>query len=53
MQILVNSIYPTRVADALLAKAKAGDSRAADFIIKYGLYRRLLGIKNSLLKPYH
>ena len=45
--ILVNSIYPTRVADALLAKAKAGNSYAADFIIKYGLYRRLLGIKNA------
>ena len=45
--ILVNSIYPTRVADALLAKAKAGNSHAADFIIKYGLYRRLLGIKNA------
>jgi hypothetical protein len=45
--ILVNSIYPTRVADALLAKAKAGNGHAADFIIKYGLYRRLLGIKNA------
>ena len=38
--ILVNSIYPTRVADALLAKAKAGNGDAANFIIKYGLYRR-------------
>ena len=45
--ILVNIIYPTRVADSLLAKAKAGNSHAADFIIKYGLYRRLLGIKNA------
>jgi pimeloyl-ACP methyl ester carboxylesterase len=45
--ILVNSIYPTRVADALLAKAKAGNGPAADFIIKYGLYKRLLGIKNA------
>jgi pimeloyl-ACP methyl ester carboxylesterase len=45
--ILANSIYPTRVADALLAKAKAGNGDAADFIIKYGLYRRLLGIKNA------
>jgi len=45
--ILVNSIYPTRVADALLTKAKAGNGPAADFIIKYGLYRRLLGIKNA------
>ena len=43
--ILVNSIYPTRVADALLAKAKTGNGHAADFIIKYGLYRRLLGLK--------
>ncbi|MDA7600629.1 alpha/beta hydrolase [Gammaproteobacteria bacterium] len=45
--ILVNSIYPTRVADVLLTKAKAGNGPAADFIIKYGLYRRLLGIKNA------
>ena len=45
--ILVNSIYPTRVADALLAKAKTGNGNAADFIIKYGLYRRLLGVKNA------
>ena len=45
--ILANSIYPTRVADALLAKAKAGNGDAADFIIKYGLYRRLLGVKNA------
>ena len=45
--ILANSIYPTRVADALLAKAKAGNGYAADFIIKYGLYRRLLGVKNA------
>jgi pimeloyl-ACP methyl ester carboxylesterase len=45
--ILVNSIYPTRVADALLSKAKAGNGPAADFIIKYGLYKRLLGIKNA------
>ena len=45
--ILVNSIYPTRVADALLAKAKTGNGQAADFIIKYGLHRRLLGLKNA------
>ena len=45
--ILVNSIYPTRVADALIAKAKTGNGQAADFIIKYGLYRRLLGLKNA------
>ena len=45
--ILTNSIYPTRVADALLSKAKAGNGDAADFIIKYGLYRRLLGVKNA------
>ena len=45
--ILVNSIYPTRVADALLAKAKVGNGNAADFIIKYGLHRRLLGLKNA------
>jgi len=45
--ILVNSIYPTRVADALLAKAKAGNGGAANFIIKYGLYKRLLGMRNA------
>ena len=45
--ILVNSIYPTRVADVLLAKAKQSNGDAADFIIKYGLFRRLLGIKNA------
>jgi len=45
--ILVNSIYPTRVSHALLAKAKAGNGHAADFIIKYGLHRRLLGLKNA------
>tara|TARA_B100000287_G_scaffold435527_1_gene504285 strand:+ start:2267 stop:3019 length:753 start_codon:yes stop_codon:yes gene_type:complete len=45
--ILVNSIYPTRVSEALLAKAKKGNGHAADFIIKYGLHRRLLGIKNG------
>ena len=45
--ILANCIYPTRVADALLAKAKASNGGAADFIIKYGLYRRLLGVKNA------
>ena len=45
--LLVNSIYPTRVAEVLLAKAKAGNGHAADFIIKYGLYKRLLGIKNA------
>ena len=45
--ILVNSIYPTKVADALLAKARAGNGDAANFIIKYGLYRRLLGMRNA------
>ena len=45
--ILVNSIYPTRVADALLVKAKAGNGYATDFIIKYGLHRRMLGLKNA------
>ena len=45
--ILVNSIYPTRVADALLAKARAGNGDAANFIIKFGLYRRLLGMRNA------
>ena len=45
--ILVNSIYPTRVAEPLLAKAKVSNGDAADFIIKYGLHKRLLGIKNA------
>ena len=45
--ILVNSIYPTKVADALLAKARAGNGDAANFIIKFGLYRRLLGMRNA------
>ncbi len=45
--ILVNSIYPTRVSDALLAKAESGNGDAANFIIKYGLYRRLLGMRNA------
>lgn len=45
--ILVNSIYPIRVAEPLLAKARASNGDAADFIIKYGLYKRLLGIKNA------
>tara|TARA_B100000900_G_scaffold16677_1_gene13114 strand:+ start:13 stop:741 length:729 start_codon:yes stop_codon:yes gene_type:complete len=45
--ILVNSIYPTRVAEPLLAKARVSNGDAADFIIKYGLYKRLLGIKNA------
>ena len=45
--VLVNSIYPTRVAEPLLAKARVSNGDAADFIIKYGLYKRLLGIKNA------
>ena len=45
--LLLNSIYPTRVSEVLISKAKAGNGHAADFIIKYGLYRRLLGIKNG------
>jgi pimeloyl-ACP methyl ester carboxylesterase len=45
--ILVNSIYPTRVAEPLLTKARVSNGDAADFIIKYGLHKRLLGIKNA------
>ena len=45
--VLVNSIYPTRVAEPLLAKASISNGDAADFIIKYGLHKRLLGIKNA------
>ena len=45
--ILVNSIYPTKVAEPLLAKARVSNGDAADFIIKYGLHKRLLGIKNA------
>ena len=48
--ILVNSIYPTRVAEPLLAKAKLSNGDAADFIIKYGLHKRLLGIKNAFFE---
>ena len=44
--ILLNSIYPTAVSDVLLAKAQASNALAADFIIKYGLHRKLLGMKN-------
>ena len=43
----MNSIYPIRVSDALLDKAKAGNGYAADFIIKFGLYKKLIGMKNS------
>ena len=45
--ILVNSIYPISVAEPLLAKARISNGDAADFIIKYGLHKRLLGIKNA------
>ena len=45
--VLVNSIYPTRVAEPLLTKARVSNGDAADFIIKYGLHKRLLGIKNA------
>ena len=44
--LLLNSIYPTRVSDALIAKAKAGNTYAADFIIKYGLHKKLIGMRN-------
>ena len=44
--ILLNSIYPIRVSDTLIEKAKAGNGYAADFIIKFGLHKRLLGMKN-------
>ena len=44
--LLLNSIYPTRVSEVLISKAKAGNGHAADFIIKYGLHKRLIGMKN-------
>jgi len=44
--LLLNSIYPIRVSDALIEKAKAGNGYAADFIIKFGLYKKLIGMKN-------
>ena len=44
--LLLNSIYPTRVSDPLIEKAKLGNGYAADFIIKFGLYKKLIGIKN-------
>ena len=30
-----------------LLKPRTGNGHAADFIIKYGLYKRLLGLKNA------
>ena len=44
--LLLNSIYPTRVSEVLISKAKAGNGHAADFIIKYGLHKKLIGMKN-------
>ena len=44
--LLLNSIYPIRVSNALIEKAKAGNGYAADFIIKFGLYKQLIGMKN-------
>jgi pimeloyl-ACP methyl ester carboxylesterase len=44
--ILLNSIYPIKVSKFLIEKAKISNSEASSFIIKYGLYKRLIGIKN-------
>ncbi|MDA7796377.1 alpha/beta hydrolase [Gammaproteobacteria bacterium] len=44
--LLLNSIYPIKVSSALIEKAKAGNGHAADFIIKFGLYKKLIGMKN-------
>lgn len=45
--ILLNSIAPMMVSSSLVALAKKGNSFAADFIIKYGLSKNLIGIKNT------
>ena len=44
--IMIGSIYPIRVADSLLNAAKSANSLSADFIIKYGVHKRLIGMKN-------
>ena len=45
--ILVNSIYPTRVADALLAKAKQAMVMLQTLLLNMAFIRRLLGLKNA------
>ena len=45
--ILLNSIAPMMVSSSLIELAKKGNSFAADFIIKYGLTKTLIGIKNT------
>jgi pimeloyl-ACP methyl ester carboxylesterase len=45
--ILLNSIAPMMVSSSLVALANKGNSFAADFIIKYGLSKNLIGIKNT------
>jgi len=44
--ILLNSIAPMMVSSSLVELANKGNSFAADFIIKYGLSKNLIGIKN-------
>lgn len=44
--IMISSIYPIRVLDSLLDAAKSANSMSADFIIKYGVHKRLIGMKN-------
>ena len=44
--VMISSIYPIRVADSLLDAAKSANSMSADFIIKYGVHKRLIGMKN-------
>ena len=44
--ILLNSIYPIKVSKFLIEKAKISNDEASSFIIKYGLYKKLIGIKN-------
>ena len=45
--ILLNSIAPMMVSSSLVELANKGNSFAADFIIKYGLSKSLIGIKNT------
>ena len=44
--ILLNSIYPIKESKFLIEKAKISNDEASSFIIKYGLYKKLIGIKN-------
>ena len=38
---MISSIYPIRVTNSLLDAAKSANSMSADFIIKYGVYKKI------------